>query len=74
MEEIIKEVIEIFRRATDCEEVTQDSHFVYDLGGDSLTFFSVVEELRALYGVDMDTTADLSTPRLCATYLLKEME
>lgn len=74
VEEIISEVIAIFARATDMEGVHADSHFVYDLGGDSLTFFSVVEELRALYGVDMDTNADLSTPRLCAAYLIKEME
>lgn len=74
MEQILQDVMAAFQRATDCEEITPDSHFVYDLGGDSLQFFGVMDELKETYGIEPDAAKDLSTPRLCAAFILKETE
>lgn len=68
-------MIAVFRSLTG-SEVLPDSHFRYDLGGDSLTYFALVEQLSGEFQVTIDPSAgtDLSTPRDFAIYILKEGE
>ena len=75
LEEILPRVIAVFRSLTG-SEVLPDSHFRYDLGGDSLTYFALVEQLSGEFQVTIDPSAgtDLSTPRDFAIYILKEGE
>ena len=76
--EILPRVTEAFSRCTGvpAERITPDSHFQYDLGGDSLTYLSLLEDLSESFRVVIDTEAapDLHTPRAFAAYILKESE
>ena len=56
--------------------ILPDSHFQYDLGGDSLTYISLLERLSESFDVVIDTEVapDLHTPRAFAAYILKESE
>ncbi len=76
MEELLPKVIALFSEVTGIASVTPDSHFQYDLGGDSLQYFSLLERVRDTFGVTIDAASapDLSTPRAVAAYLLKESE
>ncbi len=76
MREILPRIIEIFQSVTGMDGVTPDSDFRYDLGGDSLTYFTLVERLSESFGVAIDTASapELQTPRAFAAYLLKEAE
>jgi len=76
--ELLPRVTEVFSEITGIEpaQITPESHFRYDLGGDSLTYLSLIEKLSETFGVTIDTEAapDLSTPRDFAAYILKESE
>ena len=69
-------VMAAFADVTGMDNVTPDSHFQYDLGGDSLQYFSLIERIGADFGVTIDTHAapELNTPRAVAAYILKEAE
>ena len=76
LEEILPRVMAAFADVTGMDNVTPDSHFQYDLGGDSLQYFSLIERIGADFGVTIDTHAapELNTPRAVAAYILKEAE
>ena len=76
MEEILPRITDTFREITGTDDITPDSHFRYDLGGDSLTYLSLIEQLSEAFGVTIDPSAgtELSTPRQFAAYILKEGE
>lgn len=76
MDEMLPRILDVFRAVTGADAVTPDSHFQYDLGGDSLQYFSLIEQLNEAFGVSIDTNAsgELSTPRAFAAYLLKESD
>ncbi len=73
MDDVLPRVIAVFREVTGMENVTPDSHFVYDLGGDSLLYFSLLEQLSEAFGMSFDGN-DLNTPRAVAAYILNESE
>ncbi|MBR0082203.1 MAG: AMP-binding protein [Clostridia bacterium] len=76
--EILPRVIESFSAVTGvpASAILPDSHFQYDLGGDSLTYLSLLEQLSESFHVviDTDVAPDLHTPRAFAAYILKESE
>ena len=75
LDEVLPEVIRVFETAMGLEKVGPDDHFQYDLFGDSLTYFSLLEQLRETFGISFPTDgASLNTPREFAAYILKESE
>jgi long-subunit acyl-CoA synthetase (AMP-forming)/acyl carrier protein len=75
LDEVLPEVIRVFETAMGLEKVGPDDHFQYDLFGDSLTYFSLLEQLRETFGISFPSEgANLNTPREFAAYILKESE
>ena len=56
MEEKLKRIIEIIQEYADPEmgEISGDSQLRTDLGIDSLSFFSIIDELEQEYGVTVE--------------------
>ena len=73
-EEILPRILDIFRSVSGTDSVSPDSHFRYDLGGDSLLYFSLVEQISEAFSVSIDLSSgpELNTPADFAAYLLKE--
>lgn len=74
--EILPRILEIFRSVSGTDSVSPDSHFRYDLGGDSLLYFSLVEQISEAFSVsiDLSSASELNTPSDFAAYLLKESD
>lgn len=73
MDELLPRVIKVFQDVSGIDEVTADSHFQYDLGGDSLLYMSLLEHLSDAFHISFDAASDdLATPRAVAVYILKE--
>lgn len=55
------------------QDVKGSSHFLYDLGGTSLDYFSILEAISSAYGVEIEFNPDepLATPNDFARYLRK---
>ena len=75
-EEILPRILEIFRSVSGVDSVSPNSHFRYDLGGDSLLYFSLVEQISEAFSVSIDLSSapELNTPSDFAAYLLKESD
>ena len=75
MEEVLPIVVRVFETAMGLEAVGPDDHFQYDLFGDSLVYFSLLEQLSETFGISFPADgANLSTPREFAAWILKESE
>ena len=48
----------------DKEEITEDTHVIDDLGGDSILFLEMIEELKEKYEIDLEV-------RTIGQYMLK---
>jgi acyl carrier protein len=46
------------------DEITKDTNIIEDLGGDSILFLEMIEELKEKYGVDLEV-------RIIGQYMLK---
>jgi len=52
VQEVISEQMDL-----DKDSITMDTHFLDDLGADSLDIFQVIDELEDIYEIDFDTSA-----------------
>ncbi len=48
----------------DVEEITEDTNIIDDLGGDSILFLEMIEELKEKYGIELEV-------RTIGQYMLK---
>ena len=46
------------------DEITKDTNIIEDLGGDSILFLEMIEELKKKYGIDLEV-------RIICQYMLK---
>ena len=75
MDELLPKVVEVFENAMGLEKVGPDDHFQYDLFGDSLVYFALLEQLTETFGVSFPSEGvSLNTPREFAAWILKESE
>ena len=65
-DQIYNEIIEFLadELEIEVEEITKDSNIIEDLGGDSIIFLEMIEELKQKYGIELEV-------RTIGQYLLK---
>ena len=65
-DQIYNEIIEFLadELEIEVEEITKDSNIIEDLGGDSIIFLEMIEELKQKYGIELEV-------RTIGQYMLK---
>ena len=75
IEETLKVVIETFAKVFEVEtkEINKDTHFLYDLSGSSIQYFSLLTELSQETQVEIsyDSESPLATPLDFAKYIVE---
>ena len=77
-EEGVSAILEIFSSVLHLpsDQIKGSSHFLYDLGGSSLDYYSILDEISSRYGIaiEFDATNPLATPNDFARYLREKKE
>ena len=75
-EEGVEKIIEIFSSVlhVPLESIKGSSHFLYDLGGSSLDYYAILDEVSSRYGImiEFDPENPLATPNDFARLLNKK--
>ena len=70
---ILDKVLEIFRKEFPTKEVNENSNFTIDLGGDSISYYSILSELQNTFKFDGSNLSNVpQTPKEIAIYLSNE--
>ena len=71
--ELLKDIISCFAEVIDNEayEINENTSFVYDLAGNSMEYFLLLDKVAAKCGVKVDGALGLTTPGEFADYILE---
>ena len=72
--ELVGDIIECFAEAMGREtsEITESSSFIYDLAGNSMEYYLILDRVEQKTGVKIDGSRALTTPLEFAEYILEE--